>query len=224
MAAGALRHFDFMVRDGVAREFLHPAVETEWKKLWVQLDLDQTTRQLNSQDFPSETRSSESVKKTAQNFLLFSTEVRKDWAYWSEFFGRASGLHTDLSDFLAASTATAPGTLSEKLRGQKALAENPLKLMEHLVAEVSKGLDVRAKAQRPTPSLPGRAAAAPVLDLNFSDTDGETPEKEEVEEPDAEPLEAARAKLKAFKAKSRRSRADIPAKKATLKNHCEEFQ
>eukprot|EP00959_Pyramimonas_sp_CCMP1952_P058894 1229993-Pyramimonas_sp.AAC.1 len=74
MAAGALRHFDYMVRDGVAREFLHPAVETKWRKLWTQLALDETTQQLNSQDFPSVPRSSESVKKAVQNFLRFSTE------------------------------------------------------------------------------------------------------------------------------------------------------
>eukprot|EP00959_Pyramimonas_sp_CCMP1952_P469374 9494830-Pyramimonas_sp.AAC.1 len=130
---------------------------------------------------------------------------------------------------------TVPGILSEKLKGQKVLAEESLeelhknpasakKLMEHLVAEVSKGLDVRAKAQGSAPSLPSRTAAAPVLDLNFSDTDGEAPEKEAIEKPDVQPLQEAWARLKAFKAKSKRTGTDLPTKKAMFKSICEDFQ
>ena len=49
--AGAILHFNYWVTDGVAREFVHPAVEIKWQALWERFE---PSRQLSSQDFPKE--------------------------------------------------------------------------------------------------------------------------------------------------------------------------
>ena len=68
MASGAIQHFNYMIVDGVAREFLHPTLLTKWKALWQKYDLEITSKQLNSQDYPSEPRDPESAKKAVRIF------------------------------------------------------------------------------------------------------------------------------------------------------------
>ena len=78
VSSGVVEHMDFIIRDGHARKFLHEHVVQKWDALWKAHDMSGTTKLINSGAYPHEPRDAVGVGKAVENFLRFSTDIRKE--------------------------------------------------------------------------------------------------------------------------------------------------
>ena len=201
---------------------MHKKVGEKWAIMWDKFDLGRVCLQLNAGDFPQEVRDPITMSKAVENFLKFSTEVRKEWGFFSELFCRSSALFVDCAWVLQIATLSHPGHVAqiikdhETLTDKKELLSSPTsarRLRDFLVAEVMAGNGLRAG---PKVIAAPVVAAAPIEELDFNLTDDEKEVEPKVSKKEQELIDAVGA-LQAFNPLKRKKEAKA-IKKANFKS------
>ena len=95
----AIEHMNFMVTDGVAREFLHPTLGNKWNALWRKHQLETSARQLNSQELAgAEGRPIQQQVRAALSNQQRGEEACESAAHGIERCGSQRGLCVKLED------------------------------------------------------------------------------------------------------------------------------
>ena len=212
LCAGALQNMDRVLRDGNQREIYHDSLIRKWAVAYDKYGGQNTLAQLNTEHYPSEVRTEESVKAAVQKILLWSNSIRQEWDFWSEIFYRSSCLYVDSYWALTLGTLTETGCYAEKVGCQPVLAHKEYatlmqkptvikKLFEFITAEVLAGTDLRKKRGA---SFQPAGAKKRIKDLNF-DLSSDVTDGNSTEDPDEkENLEMKVAAVKAWRAGSKK--------------------
>ena len=113
-----------------------------------------------------------------EKMLIFSTELRKDWAFWSELFCRSATTFVDTAWCLQMACVTHPGCLASKIKDLECLTSKdkllakptiPKVIRDFLVAELLEANNLRPSAI----AVPVGLASTLVADLNFAISDDE---------------------------------------------------
>ena len=155
--ASVLENQILLIREGGDKKILHPELVKKYIQLHEQFHLDEAAKVLNPHAYPNLQRSEQHLISSVSNVLKFSQEIRKDWSFWSEVFGRASALTVNMSWQLSVAALTSGTAYAGKLTDvptkvpdkKAALIANPtsgVAMKNFIVAELAAANGIKESA------------------------------------------------------------------------------